>query len=595
MGVLELYPFQKEACISLWEVARRARERKAAGGAGERCLCVQPTGAGKTVEILAFVRATTLRWRWRALVVEPSKELVKQTKKRAEAFIPEIKAGMIVERRCEMAGVDLVISTAASLHKKRLAKIDPAEFDVVIFDEAHHGSADSYKAILDHFAPATLMIGVTATYIRGDGISVASAEYFSSVVVYHTIGQLTQSGYLVPAKGFYKHTGLTLEDVPIRRGNFDERKLAHAVNTPERNKMAADAWREWAPDRSTVAFCVNINHAKDMAEVFRGNGVSAAAVWGDMNDDEYRRIMDDYEARRLLVLVNCRLLCEGWDAAWTSGVLIARPATECAAAVLGPQMIGRGLRLHEASLKKDAVIIELMDQNILSSTEGKGARKTDLASLLASGYGISRKEVEAGNAFLHEKARRNHVEKGWRERSKLFQGLRSIEAVMRTFDIIERVSRVSRYAWIPLGMNSYYMGLADGDFIEVVAETDTYFEIRAVVDSELKFIGAGASWTEAIALADSWLARNGVDGVFTRRDQGWREKNAKEAQVSLAHKLTGLPKDFLSSLKRGQVSDLITSARALLLPVESVELGGREPAVAGSSGEWHRWQFQPNS
>ena len=31
------------------------------------------------------------------------------------------------------------------------------------------------------------------------------------------------------------------------------------------------------------------------------------------------RIMDDYEARRLQVLVNCRLLCEGWDAAWTSG------------------------------------------------------------------------------------------------------------------------------------------------------------------------------------------------------------------------------------------------------------------------------------
>lgn len=53
-------------------------------------------------------------------------------------------------------------------------------------------------------------------------------------------------------------------------------------------------------------------------------------------------------------------------------------------------------------------------------------------------------------------------------------------------------------------------GLADGDFIEVVAETDSYFEIRAVVDSELKFVGAGPSWSEAIALADSWLARHGT-------------------------------------------------------------------------------------
>lgn len=72
--------------------------------------------------------------------------------------------------------------------------------------------------------------------------------------------------------------------------------------------MALDAWREWAPGRSTVAFCVNINHAKDMAAVFRENGVPSAAVWGDMDDDEYQRIMGDYEARRLQVLVNCRLL-----------------------------------------------------------------------------------------------------------------------------------------------------------------------------------------------------------------------------------------------------------------------------------------------
>ena len=81
MALPDLYPFQQEACVSLWEVGRRVRERKAAsGGAGVRCLRVQTTGAGKTVEFLAFVRARTVRWGWRALVVEPTKGLVKQTK-----------------------------------------------------------------------------------------------------------------------------------------------------------------------------------------------------------------------------------------------------------------------------------------------------------------------------------------------------------------------------------------------------------------------------------------------------------------------------------------------------------------------------------
>ena len=596
MAALKLHPFQREACLSLWEVAGRARKKKAAGGTGERCAVIQPTGAGKTIEILAFVRATTLRWQWRALVVEPSKELVKQTKKRSEVHTPEISVGTIVGGKCQMAGVDLVISTAASLHKKRLAKIPRDAFDLVFIDEAHHGAAESYKEILDHFTGATLMVGVTATHLRGDGVSITSAEYFSSVVVYHTIGQLTTGGYLVPGKGFYKHTGLTLENVPIRRGNYDERKLAHAVNIPERNKMAVDAWREWAPGRSTVVFCVNIEHAKDMAGVFREQGISAAAVWGDMEEDEYKRIMEDYEARRVLALVNCRLLCEGWDAAWTSGVLMARPATESAGAVLGPQMIGRALRTDEASGKIDAVIIELMDEKILSGrTQGS---QRDLSTLLGLGFGLSRGEVEAGGGFLHEKARRSQVEKGWRERLNLIGGLRTVEGATETFDIIERVSKVSDYAWIPLGMKTFYMGLADGDFIEVVAETESYFEVRAVEDQELKFIGSGTSWRDAIAIADGWLRRHGVNDCLSRRDQGWRAKEAKPAQVYLAHTLTGLPKPFLSSLRRGQVSDLITSARALLLPVESITLGngGAEGgSVVGLEGDgqgWHRWQFQ---
>lgn len=94
MGAPKLFPFQKEACVSLWEVARRAREKKAAGGTSERCLVIDPTGSGKTITFLAFVRATSLRWKWRALVIVPSKELVRQTKKRAAKVTPDIKAGV---------------------------------------------------------------------------------------------------------------------------------------------------------------------------------------------------------------------------------------------------------------------------------------------------------------------------------------------------------------------------------------------------------------------------------------------------------------------------------------------------------------------
>lgn len=71
-------------------MGRRTAEPKAASGAGERCLCVQATSARKTLEILAFVRATTVRWGWGALVIEPTKGLVKANKKATD---PEVKSG----------------------------------------------------------------------------------------------------------------------------------------------------------------------------------------------------------------------------------------------------------------------------------------------------------------------------------------------------------------------------------------------------------------------------------------------------------------------------------------------------------------------
>ena len=65
--------------FGMWDVAHAKERRRAARG-----LCVQPAGAGKTVAILAFVRATTLRWGWRALVIEPTKGLVSKAKRKSE-------------------------------------------------------------------------------------------------------------------------------------------------------------------------------------------------------------------------------------------------------------------------------------------------------------------------------------------------------------------------------------------------------------------------------------------------------------------------------------------------------------------------------
>jgi len=75
----KLFPYQSEALRSVWVCVRRARERQASGESGPiRAVCVQPTGAGKTVEIFCLVREVVKRFGWRCLVIEPTRELAQQ-------------------------------------------------------------------------------------------------------------------------------------------------------------------------------------------------------------------------------------------------------------------------------------------------------------------------------------------------------------------------------------------------------------------------------------------------------------------------------------------------------------------------------------
>ena len=449
---------------------------------------------------------------------------------------------------------------------------------------------------MNHFSGALIVIGLTATYLRGDGRTIASEKYFESVVVYQTIGQLTSAGYLTPARGIYFHTGLILENVPIRKGNYDEKKLAHAVNVPERNAMVVDAWQKHAAGRMTLIFTIDILHAQNVAAEFVARGIKAAAVWGKMDPNEYDRIMKDYRAGRLDVLVNSKLLTEGFDEKRVSCCILTRPGTEAAAKVLGPQMIGRALRLHPESGKKDAVIVELMDKAIYPGSAG--GRSVELSSVIAGSYGVSKKRVDEESAFLHDQSRVESAEQGWRERLKMYESLRSVEAVEQTFDVIERVSKVSEFAWLPLGMNTYFMPIGAGGFVEVKFEHQNYFEVRAVEDKELKFIGSGTTLKEAMSIADSWVARHGLNFNLQVRSRPWRHLAPTPGQVYKAHKLTGLSQEFLAGRTRGQISDLITSAEALLMPFEELRASGSDGPESlgdGSLNALHVWQFGRNS
>ena len=58
---------------------------------------------------------------------------------------------------------DYIFATVETLNRdEHLQMYDPAEFDCIILDEAHHSSANTYQKVMNYFTPR-LFLGMTAT------------------------------------------------------------------------------------------------------------------------------------------------------------------------------------------------------------------------------------------------------------------------------------------------------------------------------------------------------------------------------------------------------------------------------------------------
>lgn len=583
---ITLRDYQTEALCVLLEHAKRAADLMETDNFSRRLLCIQPTGAGKTVLILAFAGEVRSRFGWKTLLVVPSRELVSQTTIRARKFLPELRVSQIAGGAFDFSG-DLVVATGASLAGEKLKKIPKNCFSLVVCDEAHHAAARSFKEMLDYFSLAKLQIGVTATHIRGDGESVASPDYFGTVVVWNTISQLTRAGFLVPAYGYRVSTETNLENLKTSRSDFCERELSRRVNNEARNLLVVESYLEHLETRPTVCFAVDVAHAQDLARAFAVRGINAEAVWGAMNRNDYANVMRRFAGGETQVLVNAKLLVEGWDSPQTSGVLIARPATNASAAVLGPQMIGRALRPSPATEKIDAVIVELRD----AEKNGDGTRSNSISKSLLETIAETDADAFAPDAPLHEQAEKSRAFKSWRERENLRRMLLSERAVTEAFDVAEEIAAVSRYSWIPLG-DVLHMPLAGGEFLEIIQATASCYEVRGCFAGDFHVVGTARNRSEALAIADDWLFSHADARRLILRGEPWRGQSATDKQILRAVELTGLSATFLSDLSSGQISDLIRSAYALALSPEKLVFAcsNLSTAQVSRTNKPHSWQ-----
>lgn len=329
--MLKLYDYQEDAVA-------RVRESFAAGNRAP--LLVIPTGGGKTV-IFSHIAATMSARSKHATILVHRVELLRQTSKALDKS--DVMHGLINPKYTANLLAPVQVASVQTL-VKRMHKL-PVSPDLVIVDEAHHATAGTWRKILD-FYPKARVLGVTATPVRTDGVGlgVESGGIFDDIIIGPQIGELIAKGRLVKPIVYAPLERINLAGVKKVAGDYDKHELAKRLDTPHITGNAVAHYAKLCQGTPAIVFCVDVEHAKHVANEFRGAGFRSFAVDGTMDDDDRRNILNGLGNNTVDVVTSCDLISEGTDIPAVGCCILLRP-TESESLFL--QQVGRGLRVIE--------------------------------------------------------------------------------------------------------------------------------------------------------------------------------------------------------------------------------------------------------
>ncbi len=421
----------------------------------------------------------------------------------------------------------VIASIQSASRGKRLSDLQKAGFDLCIIDEAHHSAAPTYEKLVRELGflsgdPSKMLLGVTATPKRGDGVRLSSI--FQEIVFNRSIAWGIKNSYLSPLIGRRISTRVSLKGVHTQSGDFVASQLSRAINVPGRNKLIAESYQRYGSGRKkTLAFCADVQHAKGLAEMFNAAGIPSATLHGKMDIDERRNILHAFESGKVRVLTNCGVLTEGFDSPQVDSILLCRPTRSPGLYV---QCVGRGTRVSPG--KADCLVIDFVD-----------ASRHSLCNFQNSLDGVvgsppEEKERRPKNPFAP-------------------QPIEAIDGSFETSNVqeIDFFGR-SQFAWVQVG-DAWHLPISDKKDIWVRRTSANGY--RTILhDSGIAhpLSNRELPLDYATGLAEDWV-RNNTTGVLARKDAKWRSDSVSEKQLA-ALAMFGIRDP---NLAKGDASDLL--------------------------------------
>lgn len=542
--MIEPRPYQIEALESVLDRRSKGINRQ---------LISLPTGTGKTVVFALLAKELNLR----TIILAHTQELIEQAVAKLKMVWPEVDVGVVKAASDEINAQVVVASVQTASRDKRLQKLKEQNFELLIADECHHAVAPSYVEVLKELGflkddPSKLLIGVTATPRRGDGAALGTI--FQEIIFDRSISTMIRSGYLSNLVGKQIFTKTSLENVGISRGDFIQGELARVVNTDSRNRLVVSSHTQYAKERKkTLVFCADVQHAKDLAELFQKNGLPSKAVYGDLDKEERTAILEEFSDGKIQVLTNCQLLTEGFDQPSIDCVILARPTKSSSLYI---QMLGRGTRT--SPLKRDCLILDFCDN----------ASRNDLCSYKNVLDGVVMPIM--GEEWIDDDERYERL-----PQEKTAQNNRSKEPNV----FVDRVENIqffdsSKFAWNQVG-DSWHLILSQDRHIWLRKIKGGYLIVAHSNGEVIKLSSRPLPLDYALGVAEDWSRKQTTKSAWARKDAPWRSLPATQRQLDALAKGGirfghGITKGEAAEILDARMSEPATSKQLFYLKTNGI-------------------------
>lgn len=357
-------------------------------------------------------------------------------------------------------------------------------------------------------------------------------------------------------------------------GDFQVSSLSKAVNTKESNGITFQAWFTRANERkSTLVFCVDVQHVVDLTATFRKHGIEARYVTADTPKRIRSQTLDAFRNQEFSVLLNCGIYTEGTDIPNIDCILLARPTKSRNLLV---QMIGRGMRLCPG--KANCHVIDMvvsLEIGVVStptlfgldpSELIKEANIEDLKSLKEQ-----RERIEADRVQVNESS----VDSRNSSSSITFTDYDSIYDLINDTSGERHIRSFSRLSWVLVGENRYILSAMTGDYVSIEQTKNSDTEYRVIFTRKIPKMGqktkspymrpreiaTSDTFYGAVHAADTF-ASDKLPLALISHNQPWRKHPASDGQLAFLNKFRDMDDQLTrDDVTKGKAMDSMTKIK----------------------------------